>query len=196
VGIPNRSSGRRWIQRVVIGLLALAALSGCAGTSESGLLEFSGWAPVVRFDGIKIGVGGGSAYPRTTCGYTSDPEPPVLITRRDRQCCGPDIDGDWMVPGTDHTLASLRLEFLPGKDPPARVEFSVGDAVYLSDALVAEGDATVQVQAKPAKPTHEDGMRGWAGRIVFQGLPLVSEVAYQGRYTIKRLVIEWQCRAE
>jgi len=103
------------------------------------------------------------------------------------------VDGDW-VPRGGGPKASMTLEFLPGGDPPALVEFSIDTAVYRSDVL--RSDLSPIVDAKPPKASRSDGFGYWAGTATFTDLPLVSGEPYEGRDVIKRLVIKWDCHAE
>ena len=162
--------GRRSITVLVLSVFALAVLTGCTGDSDR---RQHGWA-TVRFDGTALGEWARTdAYPRIWCNRESDTGPASLIERRDRWCCG-NVRGD-SVPRGGGAGASLRLEMDPGRARSASVEFSIDGAVYRSDTATKV----------------EPGWRG--GRAVFRDVPLVSGEAYEGKPSLRRLVIEWRC---
>jgi hypothetical protein len=169
-GIRRSDSRKRLIIAAVLSLVALIVLVGCSGDSAR---RQSGWA-TVRFDGTLL-----SARHRSIsgidCRRESDTGGASLIESEGRWRPGPDSDGDWRPRGGG-PKASLRLEMMPSQDGAASVEFSIGTAVYRSDS---------PTKVKP----------GWReGRAVFRDIPLVSGDPYEGKSSLKRLVVEWRCR--
>jgi hypothetical protein len=163
---------KRLITAAVLSLVALIVLVGCSGDTGRNNRRQPGWA-TVRFDGTLL-----SAHPRSISGIDSSRESDTggasLIERRDRWF-GPDGGGDWRPRGGG-PKAFLRLEMMPSQDGAASVEFSIDTAVYRSD-----------------NPTKVEP--GWRkGRAVFRDVPLVSGEPYRGKSSLKRLVVEWQCR--
>ncbi len=154
----------------VLSLVVLLTLSACSGLSS----EYAvGWAEV-RFDGVTLGASGGSV-PRVKCRRWDDRTNPSQIT---------DLGSgrsNWR-PGGDGPTASLRLRF------PARfmsgsqvgVRFGIGSSVYEKE--YEHGD---DVRVKP---------RWKDGRAVLTDIPLVSGDPYEGKSSLKRLVVEWHCQ--
>ena len=161
--------GKRLVGTAAVALVALVLLVGC--TTPDSVRRNNGWA-TVRFDGTPLGDGSDS-YPRIDCRRESNTGGATLIERRNRWF-GPDAGGDW-IPRGGGPKASLTLEMTLGQETAASVEFSIGSSVY--------GSATV-TQVEP----------GWReGRAVFRDVPLMRGAPYEGKSTLKRLVIEWRC---
>ena len=136
--------GRLSRHLLMVGLLLLLTV-GCASTP-------SRWgAAHVTFDGIITLGDRGTANPHVTCEGLARPE---VVIPLDRTLAA--YSGDW-YPNADETepQARMRLE-LTYADPPARVELSLGEAVYRSN------DATVMA-----------GRADWSGHASFSDLQLV-----------------------
>jgi hypothetical protein len=161
--------GKRLVGVATLALVALVLFVGCGPTDS--VRRNHGWA-TVRFDGTPLG-DGNSSYPRIECSRDSNAGGATLIERHDRWF-GPDAGGDW-IPRGGGPKASLRLEMTLGQETAASIEFSIGDSVYRS-----------------AKATQVEP--GWSdGRAVFRDVPLASGAPYEGKSTLKRLVVEWRC---
>lgn len=168
-GIRGHKAGLRLIAAAAFALVTLVLFVGCITPTSA--TRNHGWA-TVRFDGTPLGVSN-NLGPGIDCSRESDTGGATLIESSYRWF-GPDIIGDWRPRGGG-PKASLRLEMAPNPRTAASVEFSIGSALYRS---------STPTQVEP----------GWRrGRTVFKDVPLVSGEAYEGKSTLKHLVVEWAC---
>ena len=165
----------------------LPVLLGCI--SDDPLAGFNSWSEIDS-DGHTVGVDWDTSGQAISCERESDAGALVRLVDDERW---PEDDREWRIEGG--TEIGMRLD-LPGSGRSVSIEFTIGDAMYRSDARTKSkvqarpGDREVYRDSTGAK-FKVDGLVG--GRAVFRAVPLASGEPFGGKDRLDRLVVEWDC---